>query len=581
MNMFRNLTGSGRPSPIGSLPIEILSHIFALSCFGETSERDEHPLGFDTQSITIPLVLSTVCRRWRQVALSTSSLWTTLCVTPDFVLGDSLDTTHITTFLHRSRKVPLRIFVDVRDPDWDFTEPGVTQSPSNYQPPLASEHLSQALSILLPHLSRWCSISIFTDTWALMHTALTLISPAITTLGAPLLESITLMRCNDFVSFGQHFQPRELKDSPLFSFDPTHSTLRRDQVLPMLRDLTLKGVHADWLSLSQLLSPQRNGGLRTLELSSHSRDVRPPFHVFQDILSKSPGLQKLVIRGSGFSEPSSTSSIDTDAPLNRSNDTVDRAYLPELRDLDIGYRCVAEGCRLVDILDAPGLTSITLCDDSHPAEAETLDGASLLSYIGRGTSTSSNCDENIDSQSDKTPSIPFPKVEQLILDKVQSSPSHFRTTFEGLGSVRSLELKGTPLGAMQSLLPSSQCSVACPCPALESLTLFTAEPLSSSCAQSRLHAFLLARTQSNAALLRDASVYLDSHSSFCSREEAIRTTMCGTDVRVFEALPEDDDMLDWMTCVGDDEETAFKLGGAFHDPYFDSYYSGTIDIAAR
>ena len=125
----------------------------------------------------------------------------------------------------------------------------VTQSPSTYQPPLASEHLSQALSLLLPHLSRWCSISIFTDTWALMHTALTLISPAISTLGAPLLESITLMRCNDFVSFGQHFQPRELKDSPLFSFDPTHSTLRRDQVLPRLRDLTLKGVHADWLSL--------------------------------------------------------------------------------------------------------------------------------------------------------------------------------------------------------------------------------------------------------------------------------------------------------------------------------------------
>ena len=61
-----------------------------------------------------------------------------------------------------------------------------------YTPAFNSEYMNIVFTLLLPHLSRWKSLSILTDCWAPMYTALTAINPFITCLGAPLLESLSL-----------------------------------------------------------------------------------------------------------------------------------------------------------------------------------------------------------------------------------------------------------------------------------------------------------------------------------------------------------------------------------------------------
>jgi hypothetical protein len=79
-------------------------------------------------------------------------------------------------------------------------------------------HMGIVISHLLPHLSRWRSIDILTDTWAPMYVALHQINTNITSFGTPLLESLTLMRCKDVVSYSPQFQPREMKDPVFLTF---------------------------------------------------------------------------------------------------------------------------------------------------------------------------------------------------------------------------------------------------------------------------------------------------------------------------------------------------------------------------
>jgi len=128
-------------SPISSLPVELLSEIFSLCVLSaddqerKTDGSEYSPPAITSESIRIPLVLSSVNRRWREVALNQSSLWSNICVTAELLddLFDhrgsgysksaKLNPTHITTYLTRSRHHPIHILIDGRDPDWDFSEP--------------------------------------------------------------------------------------------------------------------------------------------------------------------------------------------------------------------------------------------------------------------------------------------------------------------------------------------------------------------------------------------------------------------------------------------------------------------------
>ena len=109
------------PSPISKLPVELLSCIFMHSSESNTDEC----LPFDSSTVRTPLILSCVCKHWRNVARNTPRLWARICITSELLVdNDSLDHfSHVLTCLSLSRHCPLDILIDARDEDWDFSEP--------------------------------------------------------------------------------------------------------------------------------------------------------------------------------------------------------------------------------------------------------------------------------------------------------------------------------------------------------------------------------------------------------------------------------------------------------------------------
>ena len=101
-----------------------------------------------------------------------------------------------------------------------------------------------------------------------------MINTSITTLGAPLLASLTLMRSNDFVSFSPEFRPRQLAKPAFLRRKQTGAGAQCSQqpkainVLPRLKHLTLKGVHLDWPALADAVEASQVGGLKSLSLAS-------------------------------------------------------------------------------------------------------------------------------------------------------------------------------------------------------------------------------------------------------------------------------------------------------------------------
>ncbi|KAF6742568.1 hypothetical protein DFP72DRAFT_860346 [Ephemerocybe angulata] len=498
------------PPPIDTLPVELLSYIFTLGTHSpfEPSQSNgfgDEPEGipaFNSENVKTPLVLASVSRYWRRVVLNTPSLWTSLCITLEMVqpsegssAPSTFDTTHITSYLTLSRRYPIDILIDARDPDWDFQEDGVTPDSYSYKPQFSVEHMQTVISLLLPHLSRWRSMNILTDTWKPMQSALQSINPAILRHGAPRLESLSLMRCNDFVSFSPEFEPKSLKDtsflSTTHSTPSSHSTL----ILPRLSSLSLRGVHVDWASLSAALSSSRTG-LYSLELCSHCSDVRPSISEFHRLLYSNPRLRNLVVSGSGPSFPA-----DVDEGLGALRHEFDGAFLPNLTKLTLGYRSVLEGQTILELVNAPNLKSLVLEEATYPADPEVVDAGSLLTYLGTGefhnvkerylaaydgpdgcqyqpktrkdsTASTSTCvgsgleiggrliEDDEDDVTlvdfDTKPHPPFSLLENLSLKTVRSSSTQpISSMFGAMNNLRRLELVGMSMRPLYTLLPDS------------------------------------------------------------------------------------------------------------------------------
>jgi F-box-like len=125
-------------SPINNLPIELLSYIFSLSSHPEEKEEEhrppeekeeDRPPTITTESVQVPLILSNVSRLWRQVALGTPQLWSSLCITVELVEIHERDSetetssrlkTSLITYLSLSQKYPLDILIDARDENFNF-----------------------------------------------------------------------------------------------------------------------------------------------------------------------------------------------------------------------------------------------------------------------------------------------------------------------------------------------------------------------------------------------------------------------------------------------------------------------------
>ena len=110
-----------------NLPIELLSYIFSFTTgLEEEEELEEHrPPTITTESVQVPVILSSVSQLWRQVALDTPQLWSSLCITVELVEIHERDAytkmqLSITHYLSLSRKYPLNILIDARDENWNF-----------------------------------------------------------------------------------------------------------------------------------------------------------------------------------------------------------------------------------------------------------------------------------------------------------------------------------------------------------------------------------------------------------------------------------------------------------------------------
>lgn len=357
-----------------------------------------------------------------------------------------------------------------------------------------------ALDFLLTHMSRWRSFVIFTDTWAPMHAALKRIQPMISSTGAPRLEVLTLMRCNEYASYRSAFLPHDLRYPALFSSSTDAGTTcpsARLDPFPRLRKLSLRGVHVDWSGLSPIMTNKGEPGLTTLELTSHAWDVRPSLFDFRRILSAaSARLSKLVVSGSG---PGVTEEDEANYQATAGLE-LDRVLLPNLKELKLGYRSVYEGQLVLSVIHVPNLRELGLEDTSHPCETEDEDAGELLSYV-LGISAPRVSTAVAIAESRRRNHLPhqgpnpseflgwpiatstLPSLEKATLTRVNSSSRTLRAFFGALPNLRQLELDGMSTHGVRALLPSASDQVQnqdinpaeghekCPCPLLRSLQI--------------------------------------------------------------------------------------------------------------
>ena len=440
-----------------------------------------------------------------------------------------------------------------------------------YTPAFTSKHMNIVFSLLLPHLSRWKSLSILTDVWAPMYTALTAINPFITRFGAPLLESLSLMRCNDLISFSPLFQPQHLRNPKFLNpggNNNTNQTHHSDiewcsNIIPSLKYLSLRGVHVDWDALGDSLSTSESG-LTSLELASHSHDVRPSPDQFHKILSSSTGLRNLVLSASGpsISEDTVSSSSSSAAAATVLDTDYVPALLPHLRYITIGYRTAMEGRVALGLIDAPNTKELVLEDATYVGDPDVINAGPLLSYIGTRQFGEAHQNHRITASSELTTttlghqSAPlivaekpamniscihvnkdasesrtaaaFPLLESVTLRGVKTCSQPLRVFLGSLPNLQHLELTRMSMQAIHALLPSVVLQITsthedcyttnldCPCPQLRSLCIRSFEQLDSRDVDFIIGSLPVERqTKGGACQLREVDIHVDAATATC------------------------------------------------------------------
>ncbi|KAH7920515.1 hypothetical protein BV22DRAFT_799213 [Leucogyrophana mollusca] len=325
-------------SPVESLPNELLSAIFTLAT------HDSHDI---PHAVSFPIVLSHVCKHWRQVSFSTSSLWTAILLTHP---GKKSQLSRAVDWLARSRNRPLQIHLDFRDPSWNWDETSHS---------FGWKNMENVMRLLLPHVTRWESLQLSTDTWAPIFTFLWYSARV---KSAPLLRDIQLSRCNAFFATkGEIFSPAAMRE-PIawFTGGLAFTSLRR---------VSLAGVHVDW-SNSGLT------GLLDLELKYHAGDVAPTLHQFSKILAACPDMERLSILGWG-------PQLDSESPSSRANivKLQQSIQLLHLKEFNFGFLDVDYAIDLLSLFRFPNLEYFSLEDISSLDPSRPQDATPLLGYL--------------------------------------------------------------------------------------------------------------------------------------------------------------------------------------------------------
>ncbi|KDQ06599.1 hypothetical protein BOTBODRAFT_49315 [Botryobasidium botryosum FD-172 SS1] len=130
-------------SPSNRLPDGILSHIFTVA-------NDDWATIWGTPKrhrVGVPLVISSVSKRWRAIALDTPRLWAAF---------DATSSRYVHTFLARSKQAPLKIELVLAPPVWSTYD----HFWDHFQPSMDTP--SSLLLPFIPHADRWQSLRIHT-----------------------------------------------------------------------------------------------------------------------------------------------------------------------------------------------------------------------------------------------------------------------------------------------------------------------------------------------------------------------------------------------------------------------------------
>ncbi|THH16977.1 hypothetical protein EW146_g3750 [Bondarzewia mesenterica] len=328
--------------PVNELPTELLSYIFELGTTqdilrrtegGEVSDGDDsdHESELELEDVNeegegegeeeeeeeeeegrldleFQLLVSHVCRRWRDVALRTPSLWTHL----NFTEGPPFEKSK--AWIARSKGCPLYIDIDctmdsddgqddgeeVEEDEQHFrlddeeeeegegeTDGSTTASmdiefaPTIKPPrvPFTPSDLDTIRSLIMPEVRRWYVFECLVEDYLIMHGILQSLATAPEASQLRQFHLYHYEDCEDYVTF----KPAHLI-APVAPFGGR---------APNLTHCALWGVHVDWPRCAFL------SGLEEFELAYHAKDVRPAYDDFARILKSSPKLTTLTLCLSG------------------------------------------------------------------------------------------------------------------------------------------------------------------------------------------------------------------------------------------------------------------------------------------
>ncbi|KAJ7212156.1 hypothetical protein GGX14DRAFT_447706 [Mycena pura] len=273
---------------------------------GSESELEEEP------DLAFQVLVSHVCRHWRQIALGSHTLWTTL----RFGFEGHLNVEKAQAWLERANGLPLDIYIDctrAHDPTQDdeklddpqppavqpldlgigiivsfdhatgtiTTEPSVpVQEEEELEPCISLEDLITIMDLLIPHVQEWRIFEVTVNIYKYVYEVLSRLAQCPS---APLLEEFGLYNYEESEET-ETFEPAELATA----FLPFHG------IAPKLTITAFWGVHVAWDESLSFLK-----GLRDIELAYHVRDVRPSFETFRAIIDNSPELEVLTLCFSG------------------------------------------------------------------------------------------------------------------------------------------------------------------------------------------------------------------------------------------------------------------------------------------
>ncbi|KAJ3478940.1 hypothetical protein NLI96_g9406 [Meripilus lineatus] len=232
-------------APMQYLPDELLATIFQVA----SRERSTGPdwRYQSSKQLPVPMVISSVSRRWRHVALTTPGLWAHIRVPiwrprnwPRFAL-------------ERSGTHPIDVILDYR----------------NHQCPTA-DSIQTTLSLVLPHVQRWNGFTLIADHGMILKA----IGQQLADLHCPTLRDLRFSLTGRGTQTDQHVTiPR------IFSGGAPHLTHVR-----------VDSVALAWSSPSLT-------GLTTLDLRWLWSDTKLSYDQFQILVLNSPGLTTLILRG--------------------------------------------------------------------------------------------------------------------------------------------------------------------------------------------------------------------------------------------------------------------------------------------